>query len=127
MFISRELYTPQLTPPRNFLLADWFQECIKSQIEFVSESLTEDQEILVELILSNGAIVYPNWIGHRNPNMVVFEGQNQYGHDVQVLIHQSAAQIVITKVPKDAGKPKKSIGFQPITEDASDVADQKNI
>ena len=96
---------------RDYDMAEWYCERIESKIQEFQESLGKDQAMLARVVLLDGTSITPTWFGYHNPNMLIIEGVDSQGNEVEIMTHHSVSQIVLTKVPKGS-EGSRSIGFQ---------------
>lgn len=107
---------PVPTLPKNYTLASDFVERIEKWLRSLESDLQTGERAQMEVILSNGTTIYPEWFGYHNPDLVAINGMDGQRRRVTLLLHKSSLQILVTAIKQDDGKPKQVIGFQPKSE-----------
>jgi hypothetical protein len=117
-----------ISAPRNYELADWYQERIHIQFDQFVEQLSDDETYTTKVILQSGEIIWPRAFGYHNPNMLVVSGLDDNGNEVILLTPHTTTQVIFIKMKKaESVEPKREpLGFhvRPPSEEADPATDQ---
>jgi hypothetical protein len=87
--------------------------CERLQTEYISllSSLTDKEDIVVSIFLSNGLEILVSEFDYDGTNLLIVKGLNSKSQEVTAFVHQSSLQVVFSKVPKGISEPRREIGF----------------
>jgi len=97
---------------RDHQLADWYHERIEKHINEFSNELTDEEDLSVTVILSDGTNIKATWFGYHNPNMITVEGVDGAGNKAKALLSHTNIQILLTKIKKIKDQKRTILGFQ---------------
>ncbi len=89
-----------------------FVENIKHMLQSLEDQLKPDEVAQVEVILNNGAVIYPELFSALHAEMIIVNGIDADHRKVIAMINQSSAQILVTKVKREQAKQRQRIGFE---------------
>lgn len=95
----------------NYTLASGFIERVESQLREIENGLQPDETAQMVIVLTNGALIYPELFGCNDPDIVIVNGVDSAQRRVALLLHRNTLQILVTVVKQEAAKIKQKIGF----------------
>ncbi|MGH9437719.1 MAG: hypothetical protein ACRD22_07445 [Terriglobia bacterium] len=99
--------------PRDYKLADTFVTSLREMIEKLQSKLEPDQEMSVIIVGPGGREILVDFIGYRNPNIVIIRGMDRISQNrCQLFGHQESIQLLCTREPRIDPNSRRTIGFQ---------------
>lgn len=106
-----------LLPPRSSDQTAWrglagnAAEAIKTQYKYMRETAADDEDVIINVILSNGQEITLKEFGYLDPYMIFIRGYDHQNNKVIVMVSFASAQIVIKTIKRLSSQKKSDIGF----------------
>ena len=94
-------------------MADTYHARLEENIKVFEDELADDEQALVTVILHGGQQTAITWLGYHDRSVLIIDGVDDQNREVLLLLPRVDAQVVLTKIKKEAGRGRRSIGFQP--------------
>lgn len=105
--------------------AEWAYQRLILYIQNFEKMLDAEHEVAMGFTDTGGGFLRIEGLGHFDPDIVTFYGQDQTGAKVQLVQHVSQLNVLLRAMPKeDTAEAPRRIGFQLAAglEDAEDAA-----
>jgi len=129
--VEQEALPPAIaqTPMEQKSPAEWAYQRLILYIQNFEKMLDGEHEVAMGFTDTGGGFLRIEGLGHFDPDIVTFYGQDQTGAKVQLVQHVSQLNVLLRAMPKEntADAPRR-IGFQlaaGLEEDAQAVAEDQ--
>jgi hypothetical protein len=100
---------PRPSPSPELFYAETVYQRIEKLLTSALKKLKDGQNLLVEVPLNHGRVIFPSHFGYQNPNFIIVYGQDENGNEVRAFLQHTSIQIITTIIDKP--EERKSIGF----------------